>query len=118
MNVKLRTVKKEDVDILYEWANDPVTRKNSFSEEPINYQTHVKWFNSCMDNTNCIQLIIEVDESRVGQARLDINAEEAKLSYSIALSCRLMGYGKILISEVARWINELHTKHKGDFGRY
>ena len=106
MNVKLRTVKKEDVDILYEWANDPVTRKNSFSEEPINYQTHVKWFNSCMDNPNCIQLILEVDESRVGQARLDINAEETKLSYSIAPSCRLMGYGKILISEVARWIND------------
>ena len=106
MNVKLRTVKKEDVDILYEWANDPITRKNSFSEERIEYITHVNWFNSCMDNPNCIQLILEVDESRVGQARLDINAEEAKLSYSIAPSCRLMGYGKILINEVARWIND------------
>ena len=50
MNVKLRTVKKEDVDILYEWANDPITRKNSFSEERIEYITHVNWFNSCMDN--------------------------------------------------------------------
>lgn len=106
MNVKLRTVKKEDVNILYEWANDPITRKNSYSEERIEYITHVNWFNSCMDNPNCIQLILEVDESRVGQARLDINAEEAMLSYSIAPSCRLMGYGKILINEVARWIND------------
>lgn len=88
--------KKEDVDILYDWANDPVTRKNSFSEEPINYQTHVTWFNSCMDNPYCIQFLLEIDDKVVGQARLNINNNEALISYSIVPNYRCRGYAKIL----------------------
>lgn len=103
MNVNLRMAKKEDIDILYEWVNDPITRKNSFSEERIGYLSHVEWFNSCMNNPSCIQMILEIDETKVGQARLDINNDKATLSYSIAPSFRLMGYGKILLNEVTKW---------------
>ena len=104
MGINLRVVKKEDVDILFDWANDPVTRKNSFSEEPINYQTHVKWFNSCMENPYCIQFLLEIDDKVVGQARLNINNnDEALISYSIAPNYRCRGYAKILLYEVTKW---------------
>lgn len=40
----LRLGTKDDVDRVFEWANDPVTRQVSFNTEPIAYDQHVAWF--------------------------------------------------------------------------
>jgi len=37
--VFLRKATLSDIDLLYEWANDPVVRENSFSTESISYDT-------------------------------------------------------------------------------
>ena len=34
----LREAKKDDVELLFKWANDPVVRKNSFNESLIAYE--------------------------------------------------------------------------------
>ena len=39
----LRTADENDMDLLFQWANDPDVRKNSFHSEPISYETHKKY---------------------------------------------------------------------------
>lgn len=43
-NIYLRNASCSDMDILYKWANDPDTRLNAFSTDPIPYAVHKEWF--------------------------------------------------------------------------
>jgi len=43
-NLYFRKVVHSDIDILYEWANDPETRLYSFKQSSIPYDTHKKWY--------------------------------------------------------------------------
>ncbi len=86
-----------DIDLIFGWANDPVTRANSFSTDPIPYEDHVNWFGRMMDNPDRILYIMMADEQPVGQIRLDIEGEEAEISYSIAPDKRGQGYGGHII---------------------
>ena len=38
MRLSLREVTAKDMDLLYEWANDPTVRQNAFHTEPIPYE--------------------------------------------------------------------------------
>ena len=42
--IYLREATIEDRDLLYEWANDPETRRASFNTDRINYEEHCRWF--------------------------------------------------------------------------
>ena len=45
MGQYLRKATIEDRDLLFQWANDPLVRKNSFSTAEIAYEEHVDWYN-------------------------------------------------------------------------
>ena len=30
--------------LIYQWANDPIARENSYNKEPIKYSDHLVWF--------------------------------------------------------------------------
>ena len=40
----------EDVDFVFELANDPVVRSNSYNSNPIVFENHVKWFEAQLAN--------------------------------------------------------------------
>jgi RimJ/RimL family protein N-acetyltransferase len=42
----IRTASAADAELLWEWANDPETRRWSFHEAPIPWETHVAWLDS------------------------------------------------------------------------
>ena len=46
MQVKgyFRYVKEADRELLFTWANDAETRRQSFSSDPITWDEHVAWF--------------------------------------------------------------------------
>ena len=44
VRLSLREVTAKDMDLLYEWANDPTVRQNAFHTEPIPYENHKMWF--------------------------------------------------------------------------
>ena len=93
----LRKVEYSDMDLLYKWANDTATRKNSFNSDAISYKDHVRWFNSMMGDDSVLQFIMMNGDTPVGQIRLNINGDEAEIGYSIAEEQRSNGYGhKIL----------------------
>ncbi|MBQ9871119.1 MAG: GNAT family N-acetyltransferase [Eubacterium sp.] len=98
MMVFLRRVQMEDMDLIYEWANDPVTRANSFQKETIPYEVHQQWFQGVMRDPEVILYILMDEQIPVGQIRIRVEGDTGEISYSIAPEHRGKGYGRKLLS--------------------
>jgi UDP-2,4-diacetamido-2,4,6-trideoxy-beta-L-altropyranose hydrolase len=107
--LRFRRVKSEDCRIIWEWANDPITRAASFSSEPIAWETHVEWFYRKLDDRFCVFLIAEaVDGTPVGQVRYDRDKNKWIISVSVAPEFRGLGYGTAII---ALSLDEFQYRH-------
>lgn len=104
----LRLAVKADMDILFEWANEPLVRKNSFSSEKICYEEHKKWFERLLENKNCRQYIYMYEGKETGQARVTVNenGENAEIGYSICAKMRGQGHGSRLLQLVYQQIQQ------------
>lgn len=100
----IRKVAPEDVDILFQWANDPITRNNAFNTAQIPYENHLKWFEKTLNNPDRIQLIFICDEVPVGQFRVDIEERIGEIDYSIAPEFRGKGYGAVMCEKAIEYI--------------
>lgn len=109
MGERLRKVTESDRELLFTWANDPVTRKQSFQTAPISWENHVSWFRNKMQEPGCHHYIMESGEEPVGVIRLERQAVSGgisiaaegqcayEISYSVAPGKRGLGYGKKLL---------------------
>lgn len=101
----LRLAEEDDVDLIYEWANEPEVRKNSFNSDPIPYENHLKWYRGMMDNKERnVQLILMKEATPVGQCRLRVEKGEAEIGCSIDKNYRGMGYGSLIFSTLNTWV--------------
>ncbi len=108
---RLRRVTESDKEQLFVWTNDPVTRMQSFSQEPVSWENHCAWFERKIKDPDCYHYILEADGEAAGVIRLDRHAPEEtavvanyseksgiyRISYSIAPQKRGQGYGKKLL---------------------
>ncbi len=108
MNCRMRRATEEDCGILFEWANDPLVRRNSFSGARISWEEHTAWFAALQKRTDCGQYIYLCEEKPVGQARVTVSGTEAEVGYSICAQSRGMGHGK-------RILQLLEEAVRGDF---
>lgn len=104
MCLSLRKVNAEDVDLLYEWANDATVRQNAFHTEPILYENHVKWFAKTLADKSVHHYILCDGETPVGQIRLNAVNGVAVIDYSIGAQYRGKGYGSRLLALVKEQI--------------
>lgn len=93
----LREATENDVDIIYNWANDDEVRKNSFSTEKIAYEDHIKWYENALKSDNVKIYILLVNNDDIGIVRLNICNDSAEVSYSISSDYRCMGYGGLIL---------------------
>ena len=104
----LRKACEEDMNLLFEWANDPKVRQNAFHTEAIPYEEHQKWFYGLMKDEKRVQYIFMEENKPVGQIRFTIEGDEAVIGYSIASGMRGKGYGRKLcelLFEIAKLQN-------------
>lgn len=94
-----RKAQKEDVDILFKWANDPKVRAQSLSSDSITYEDHTKWFTGKLSNVNCFLYIAIKNDIPVGMIRFDVNNNESTISYLVDEAERGKGTGSAIISE-------------------
>lgn len=104
MNFSLRKVRPEDVDLLYEWANDPEVRKNAFNTAQIPYEDHVRWFAGLLADASAHQYILCSGGRPVGQIRLNIEEGNALIDYSVAAKDRGKGYGSELLGLIRQQV--------------
>lgn len=99
----------DDINILYNWANDPETRMNSFHSDKIVYDEHVKWCETRLDVDNIAIYIVYKNDIPVGQLRLEYVDKKAYISYSVDKRYRGIGLGKKIIESIEK--NELYKGH-------
>ena len=92
--LRLRPAKEEDCYLLWEWANDPKVRKESFSSKFISWRDHTKWFRKKLSDPDCYHyILLGKKELPIGQVRFDTANDEAEISITIAPIYRNRGYG-------------------------
>ena len=123
MNLRLREVTAQDVDLLYRWANDPAVRQNAFHTEPIPYNDHRMWFARNLADRDVLMYILcrteqtqthtlkcsSENEAEIGQIRLSIEDDRALIDYSIDISMRGQGFGAKMILMAEEKLRENRT---------
>lgn len=96
--IYLRRVKETDMKLLFDWRNNELVRENSFCMDPVEWNEHVKWFNTTLVKSSVLFFILICKEQEVGQIRIDLELDNtAIINYSIAEKYRGLGYGKQIL---------------------
>ena len=101
----LRLVDKYDKNLILEWANDKLSRENSFSSAEISEEVHEKWFDNILSSCDNKLFVMMNGEVPVGQIRLEILRNSGTVSYSIDNKYRGYGFGKIILELLEDWIS-------------
>jgi UDP-2,4-diacetamido-2,4,6-trideoxy-beta-L-altropyranose hydrolase len=96
--LQLRPVTAADAAMLHEWANDPLTRRMSFSAETIPWESHVEWLKRRLGDPDCrFWVVQDAGGQPLGQARLDRTGSRATLSFGLAPAARGQGFAARLV---------------------
>ena len=102
--LELREAVFEDLETLYDWANDPETRKNSFNAVPIAPETHRAWVHEKLSSPNVL-LLIGVDLGKpVGVIRFEQGGDTALLHFTVAPESRGRGYGTAVLTRGVSYV--------------
>lgn len=95
--IYLRPATIDDTKLIFEWANAPDVRHNSFNTDNISWDVHKAWMEGILANESTLLYILVEDDNHIGQVRLAFKAGKWEISYSIASAFRAQGYGKIIL---------------------
>ena len=109
-NCYLRKATKNDLEILFEWANEKEVRKNSIYTNEISFDEHKEWFSNKLKSKSCDIYILCKDEIPIGQIRLDYNGNHAVISYSICSKYRGQGYGRRMLVLAEEKVCQTHKE--------
>lgn len=109
--LNVRRVVDADAALLFQWSNDPQTRQNSFSSDPISWSEHLDWFNSKMKSFEDDLFIIEDESVPIGHVRFTNRRDCAEISITVCPTVRgsKLG-GRIIRAAVNRFRLEAGRK--------
>ena len=102
------TIRRAGVDdalLLWQWANDPLTRRNSFSRAAISWDDHQAWCAKQFAAPDCRLWIMQIGDLPVAQIRYDRVVSDmgvaAEISFSVAPGFRGLQLGTRLLEATA-----------------
>lgn len=108
--ITLRRATAADVDRVFAWANDPVTRAVSFASAAIPYPEHVAWFERQLGDRDRNLLIAEHHGQPIAVVRLDRLVEHDEMcvvSINVAPEARGRGLGAAALAAATRHADAL-----------
>jgi len=100
-SVTLRPASDSDAQILFDWRNDPDTRRNSRHTDAVGWDEHRRWLSAALGRRDRTLLIAELAGEPVGTVRLDRGADGCELSWTVAPQWRGRGVGKAMVQKAA-----------------
>ncbi|MEO5572113.1 MAG: UDP-2,4-diacetamido-2,4,6-trideoxy-beta-L-altropyranose hydrolase [Bacteroidia bacterium] len=89
-----RFAEEADVSLFFQWANDPLVRKNSYNQNLVLYDYHVKWFHLKLVSGECkFYLFFDEQDNPVGQVRMEKSENEIVVGISVDKNFRGKSYG-------------------------
>ncbi|EKP04857.1 MULTISPECIES: GNAT family N-acetyltransferase [Leptospira] len=95
----LRLAQDDDLELLFQWANDPLVRQMAFHSEPISLSDHKNWFYFRLNALETKIFILEENKIPIGQIRFDLDKTKSfyYIDYSIDEKYRGKGIGKKIL---------------------
>lgn len=102
--VTYRKATLEDLEIMFKWANDPISRANSFESHKIDIEEHKKWFNGKVNNSNSFIYIAidDINNEKIGVVRYELKEQNAFVGIHIDKSYRGKKLAGKLLKETAK----------------
>jgi len=92
--MEIRRANIADAGLLWQWANDPSVRVNSFNSREITWPEHSEWYFNKLTSDNVRIWLLEYDNIPVAQIRYDrLNNTSARISYVVDSAYRGRGFG-------------------------
>lgn len=88
-----RRVTSKDKEFLFDLANEKTVRSNSFHNHEISWEEHEEWFQKKQADKNSEMLLLCLDDTPIGQCRLELEGDRAVVNYSVLANYRGKGYG-------------------------
>ena len=115
-NMQMALARESDAKALFDLANDPLVRQNSFSTRPIVWNEHIAWLQGVLADPSRRLFVFVLKDKLVGQVRMDaIESDWRESVVSISLDSRFRGWGlaPVLLQKSIREIKEMHVScHK------
>lgn len=109
LNYELRKANMRDINFIYELANDPEVRKNSFNSKSISFTEHEKWFEHAIQDDSLLFYVLFSNDTPVGQIRVKIKDGKGLISYSVAKPYRGKGYGGKMLNKIEEIVKKERT---------
>lgn len=92
--LNFRKAKIDDIELYYFWANEVNVREQSFNSNLIDFDEHKTWFESKLNDENCLMLIFtNLEGQEVGQVRIQKESSiDSLIGISITAEQRGKGY--------------------------
>jgi RimJ/RimL family protein N-acetyltransferase len=100
MRIRLRPAGVGDARLLWRLANDPATRRSSYTRGRIPWKTHRQWFRSKLSMRGVSRIYVAEDlrGRPVGQVRYDMTAPRTvEIDISVAPEARGQGIGTAML---------------------
>lgn len=105
MHCNFRRATEGDMLLYFKWANDPMTRQQSFHPESINIEDHRAWFYQKVADPKVMMYIMQYKGRPVGQIRFGINGV-ALLSYAIDPAERGKSFGTYMVQKAIKQLEK------------
>ncbi len=105
--VTLRPVGEGDVELMFRWQSDPVTRRYARNPDPPSWDGHVAWCRRRLSDPLCLFNIVELDGVPAGVARLDPlpdGDDSHEVSILTAPGAHGQGVGKAALQALRRLV--------------
>jgi spore coat polysaccharide biosynthesis predicted glycosyltransferase SpsG/RimJ/RimL family protein N-acetyltransferase len=109
IQLSLKPITSDDIQCLFQLANDPVVRLNSINTGSISWEEHVEWFQRRLTDQNCHLLIFHRGDKFVGQVRFDLSNDYAIINISLTEEFRGQGLAKRMILQAVENLSQ-HQK--------
>ena len=84
----------EDATLLWNWANEPIVRANSFNSNAIPLHEHMEWYKAKLNSPDTRFWILELAQVPVAQIRYHrVDSHTAEIAFSVVPHCRGRGIG-------------------------
>ena len=109
-SLSMREATPEDLMLLFDWANDPDVRKQSFNPNPILLASHTRWLHAKLEDEQAKLYIAESDGVPAAHIRFEIDNGKAIISYLIGAGFRGKGLGHVILQRgVAKLLRQKPT---------
>ena len=110
MEIKYRKANLGDLQLVFDWANDPAVRNNSYNSQYIALDEHTNWFDRKIQDKNTLFYIAEIDNEPAGMIRFDIGEEHTIINIIIDKNFRGKKMAVVFLLDCCKYYFEENSK--------